>query len=188
MVSVLWPPTCLAGLSCFGSTSFSLSDLRGSIGFGSVSVSVYMANPAMWPCVCACSIHDQEELAAIKLQIREFGQTPRRLFVLPHPSRLTALPQGSPVDGMGEEEVRTVGATTEGLGRMDSSSSWGQSPIGTPSKEDHEWVYVSLPGEEVCSKTSDNAASVELGSTHSLELNHIKYSISLEHMQKVHRE
>ncbi len=135
-----------------------------------------------------CSIHDEEELAAIELQIREFGQTPRRLFVLPHPSRLTAFTQGSPVRGVMEEEVRTVGATTEGLGRMDSSSSWGQSPIGTPSKEDHEWVYVNLPGEERRAESGDHGGGMESGSSHSLELNPSKHSITLKHMQKVHKE
>lgn len=129
------------------------------------------------------SIHDAEELAAIELQIREFGQTPRRLFVLPHPSRLTSDPQSPLVVGVGEEEVRTVGATTEGLGRMDS---WPHTPLGTPSKEDREWVHVSLPGKDVCAETEDKD---EGSSTHSMQLNHCKCSISLKHnMQKVHRE
>lgn len=92
-----------------------------------------------------CSVQDQEELAAIELQIREFGQTPRRLFVLPHPSRLVPCAETSP---MLEEEVRTVGATTEGLSRMDSSSSWAQSSISSPMKEDQDWVYVNFPTEE----------------------------------------
>ena len=91
------------------------------------------------------SIHDQEELAAIELQIREFGQTPRRLFVLPHPHRLTG-PEGK--NHIVEEEVRTVGATTEGLSRMDSSSSWGQSSATTPTQDEQEWVYVKSPTDE----------------------------------------
>ena len=93
-----------------------------------------------------CSIRDQEERAATELQIREFGQTPRRLFVLPHPHRLSR--HGDRVGGVVvEEEVRTVGATTEGLSRMDSSNSWGQSSLTSPSVEEHEWIHVDLPVE-----------------------------------------
>ena len=33
------------------------------------------------------SIHDPEELAAIELQIKEFGQTPKQLFTKPHPRK-----------------------------------------------------------------------------------------------------
>ena len=93
--------------------------------------------------------------------------------------------------GVGEEEVRTVGATTEGLGRMDS---WPHTPLGTPSMEDREWVHVSVPGKDVCAETEgkaedkseDKSEVVQLSiSTHS---NHCKYSISLKHSQKVHRE
>lgn len=94
------------------------------------------------------SIHDQAELAAVELQIREFGQTPRRLFVLPHPRRGTC--QGDRPNVV-DEEVRTVGATTEGLSRMDSASSWGQSLATTPTLEDQDWVYVDPPREE-CGK------------------------------------
>lgn len=90
--------------------------------------------------LCTCSIHDQEELAATELQIREFGQTPRRLFVTAHPTRLTA--HGKPAHVL-DEEVRTVGATTEGLSRMDSSSSCTQL---TPMREEKEWVYIDMPG------------------------------------------
>lgn len=96
-----------------------------------------------------CSIHDQEERAATELQIREFGQTPRRLFVLPHPPRLSRHGDRGIVV---EEEVRTVGATTEGLSRMDSSNSWGQSSLTSPTIEDQEWVHVEFPGE--CGKVS----------------------------------
>lgn len=92
--------------------------------------------------LCTCSIHDQEELAATELQIREFGQTPRRLFVLAHPARLTA--HGKPAQVL-DEEVRTVGATTEGLSRMDSSSSYTQL---TPMGEEKEWVYIDMPGDD----------------------------------------
>ena len=90
-------------------------------------------------------VQDQEELAAIELQIREFGQTPRRLFILPHPHRLTSHVYVDKV--VMEEEVRTVGATTEGLSRMDSSSSWdhSSSSISSPLKEDQDWVHVDIP-------------------------------------------
>ena len=138
----------------------------------------------MCVCVCVClrSIHDQEELAAIELQIREFGQTPRRLFVLPHPCRLMGLSrQGSTVE-VGEEEVRTVGATTEGLGRMDS---WGQSPAVTPSQEDPEWVYVSLPGDKTWAQTSNHK---EQGSLHSVPPNSCQHTLTLQRKHKVHRE
>ena len=95
------------------------------------------------------SIHDPEEQAAITLQIKEFGQTPRQLFVLPHPSRLNK--RGTEFV---EEEVRTVGCTTEGLSRMDSSSSnsWGAGPSSNnwePSSltrrdtDDDDWINVS---------------------------------------------
>lgn len=101
----------------------------------------------MYASLLLYSIRDQEELAATELQIKEFGQTPRRLFVLPHPPRLTCRGER---DNLVEEEVRTVGATTEGLSRMDSSSSWGQSLAHSPT-EDQEWVYVEPPGGE-CGK------------------------------------
>jgi hypothetical protein len=90
-----------------------------------------------------CSIHDQEERAATELQIREFGQTPRRLFVLPHPSRLSR----HGYKGVVEEEVCTVGATTEGLSRIDSSNSWGQSSLSSPTMDDKDWVFVGDSGE-----------------------------------------
>lgn len=98
-------------------------------------------------------MHDQDELAAMELQIREFGQTPRQLFVLPHPPRLNI----SRVSELLEEEVRTVGSTTEGLSRMDSSSSnsWGagHGPLTMLSsreeEEEEEWEHVVFPsGEE----------------------------------------
>lgn len=91
-----------------------------------------------------CRIHDQEERAATELQIREFGQTPRRLFVLPHPPRLSCHGVRGVVM---EEEVRTVGATTEGLSRMDSSNSGGQSSLTSPTSVDQEWVHVEVPAE-----------------------------------------
>ena len=34
------------------------------------------------------SISDPEELAAIELQIKEFGQTPKQLFTQPHPIKI----------------------------------------------------------------------------------------------------
>ena len=84
------------------------------------------------------------------LQIREFGQTPRQLFVLPHPCRLSK--RGAEFV---EEEVRTVGCTTEGLSRMDSSSSnsWGAGPSSltlTLNKEleEEDWVHVMSPSTE----------------------------------------
>jgi factor associated with neutral sphingomyelinase activation len=33
-------------------------------------------------------IRDPEELAAIELQIKEFGQTPKQLFTQPHPRKI----------------------------------------------------------------------------------------------------
>ena len=33
------------------------------------------------------SVRDPEELAAIELQIKEFGQTPKQLFTKPHPRK-----------------------------------------------------------------------------------------------------
>lgn len=96
----------------------------------------------------ANSIHDQEELAAIELQIREFGQTPRRLFVLPHPSRINVKDKKAVVV---DEEVRTVGATTAGLSHMDSNSnSWPlvSSTSLSLQEEEEEWVHVKLPGEK----------------------------------------
>ena len=96
--------------------------------------------------VCA-SVHDPEEQAALELQIKEFGQTPRLLFAHPHPSRLNK--RGTELV---EEEVRTVGCTTEGLSRMDScsSNSWisqgaGPSSLSSRDGDQEEWVHVSLP-------------------------------------------
>lgn len=135
----------------------------------------------------ADSIHDQEELAAIELQIREFGQTPRRLFVLPHPRRLTG---GSEKRLLVDEEVRTVGATTEGLSRMDS---WGQSSVSTSANEDQEWVYVDLPGEE-CGKEwvtfvrAHTSLSLPAENSSSVEQDLCRHSITLRNMQKVHKE
>ena len=40
--------------------------------------------------LCVCSIRDPEELAAIELQIKEFGQTPKQLFTKPHPRKIVA--------------------------------------------------------------------------------------------------
>lgn len=42
-------------------------------------------------CVCVCfrSIEDPDQKIAMLTQILEFGQTPRQLFVTPHPQRIT---------------------------------------------------------------------------------------------------
>lgn len=92
-------------------------------------------------------MHDEHELAATELQIREFGQTPRQLFLLPHPSRLCS--RGEQLVG---EEVRTVGRTTEGLSRIDSNSgsSWEvrNDLLATPTSREEEWEHVVCPGGE----------------------------------------
>lgn len=40
-------------------------------------------------CLCFCSIEDPDQKIAMLTQILEFGQTPRQLFVTPHPQRIT---------------------------------------------------------------------------------------------------
>lgn len=138
----------------------------------------------------SCSIHDQEERAATELQIREFGQTPRRLFVLPHPRRLSR--HGDRVGGVVvEEEVRTVGATTEGLSRMDSSSSWSHTSLISPSREDQEWIHVDLPAES--GKVSSLLqhvlyARLYLSEYGNSSVGHGGYSITFRHKLQVHKE
>ena len=49
----------------------------------------------MFICVCVMySIRDPEELAAIELQIKEFGQTPKQLFTKPHPRKIIVNKEG----------------------------------------------------------------------------------------------
>lgn len=120
-------------------------------------------------------MRDQEELAAIELQIREFGQTPRRLFVLPHVPRLVGQSKVNN-DAVGEEEIRTVGATTEGLSRMDSTSSWSQTSL-SKDVEENDWVHVDLPQE-----------SAEEERLLAPQVTKQTFSIDLRHRQKVHRE
>lgn len=40
-------------------------------------------------CAVSCSIEDPDEKVAMLTQILEFGQTPKQLFVTPHPRRIT---------------------------------------------------------------------------------------------------
>lgn len=49
-------------------------------------LSVYICQCA---CLCFCSIEDPDQKIAMLTQILEFGQTPRQLFVTPHPQRIT---------------------------------------------------------------------------------------------------
>lgn len=114
-------------------------------------------------------ITNHEERAATELQIREFGQTPRRLFALPHPRRLTCH-EG----GVAEEEVRTVGATTEGLSRMDSYSSTGQNSLQSPVRDGEECVHANV--ERQCGHNS------LVGQSHS------GCSITLRNKLQVHKE
>ena len=106
-------------------------------------------------------MHDEDELAAMELQIREFGQTPRQLFVAPHPSRLSSR-GAEPV----EEEVRTVGSTTEGLSRTDSSpgNSWGaqQGSLNTPTNMEEEWVLVSPKEGEEAQVSGEHVRIIDL--------------------------
>ena len=45
------------------------------------------------PSLPTTSIRDPEERAAIELQIKEFGQTPKQLFTQPHPQKITKVDQ-----------------------------------------------------------------------------------------------
>lgn len=104
----------------------------------------------------------------MELQIKEFGQTPKQLFRTPHPQRLTGLKVGVTlplnIQGVGEE-VRTVGVTTQGLGRIDSPSTPTPSPLlsipglsPSPLNGDGGWVHVEL-NEEGCVRMTSSAPS-----------------------------
>ena len=85
-------------------------------------------------------IHDPNEVAAIELQVKEFGQTPRQLFTHPHPLRLVERPsQASP---QGETpEMKTAGDTTKGLGSVETD------PVDPcdPCDPGDDWVNVEMP-------------------------------------------
>ena len=112
-------------------------------------------------CVSTCSMQDEHELAAIELQIREFGQTPRQLFVLPHPSKVSGREAK-----LVEEEVRTVGSTTEALSLMDNNSrnslGVGHGLLTTPTFRDTKLEYMMcLRAEEKaerCEHSGENMA------------------------------
>ncbi len=89
-------------------------------------------------CSCIFRVHDPKELAAIELQVKEFGQTPRQLFTQPHPSRLThhTHTPTPPPPSQSDEPVKTEADTTAGLGCVDSASC----DIA------EEWVDVQMPG------------------------------------------
>ena len=51
--------------------------------------SLSLLHPTLSPSLSSTSIRDPEERAAIELQIKEFGQTPKQLFTQPHPKKIT---------------------------------------------------------------------------------------------------
>ena len=100
------------------------------------------------------SVDSPEDVAAMELQIKEFGQTPKQLFRTPHSQRLVGMRVGVAlplnIQGAGEE-IRTVGVTTQGLGQVESPSTPLlpgplSIPILSPSplSDDNGWVHVDL--------------------------------------------
>lgn len=83
-----------------------------------------------------------EDIAAMELQIKEFGQTPKQLFRTPHPQRLTSL--ACHLSLSEPDEVRTVGVTTQGLGTVESVAT--PTP---PSVQDDGWVHVEINDDGV---------------------------------------
>ncbi|XP_064393489.1 protein FAN-like [Halichondria panicea] len=88
-------------------------------------------------------VHDPKELAAIELQVKEFGQTPRQLFTRPHPSRLISRTPPPPLtptpppshSSQPDEPVKTEADTTAGLGYVGGGSC----------NPEEEWVDVQMP-------------------------------------------
>uniref|UniRef100_A0A672MA53 Neutral sphingomyelinase activation associated factor n=1 Tax=Sinocyclocheilus grahami TaxID=75366 RepID=A0A672MA53_SINGR len=56
---------------------------------GSEAVAAHNVYICQCVCLCFCSIEDPDQKIAMLTQILEFGQTPRQLFVTPHPQRIT---------------------------------------------------------------------------------------------------
>ena len=107
------------------------------------------------PFPCTCSIDHPEDVAAMELQIKEFGQTPKQLFRSPHPQRFDekGLARQLSLSGKSEEaeEVRTVGVTTQGLGQVESPAT----PT-TPGNRDDGWVHVEVSDQGVIKMTSSS--------------------------------
>ncbi len=93
--------------------------------------------------VLFCRVHDPKQLAAIELQVKEFGQTPRQLFTHPHPSRLISCTSPPPLTptpppphpSQRDEPVKTEADTTAGLGYVGGGSC----------DPEEEWVDVQMP-------------------------------------------
>lgn len=99
----------------------------------------------------------------MELQIKEFGQTPKQLFRTAHPHRLVGMRVGValPLSIQGaEEEIRTVGVTTQGLGQVESPSTPVTVPLSipvlspSPLNDDNGWVHVELSEGGVIRMTS----------------------------------
>ena len=119
--------------------------------------------------VCVCfSVDSPEDMAAMELQIKEFGQTPKQLFRTPHPQRLVGVRVGVAlplnIQGVGEE-IRTVGVTTQGLGQVESPSTPLPSPLSipilspSPLSDDNGWVHVDLNEGGVIRMTSSTPST-----------------------------
>ena len=122
-------------------------------------------NNTGYPCNFVFSADSPEDVAAMELQIKEFGQTPKQLFRTPHQQRLAGVAVGMAlrlnIEGAGEE-MRTVGSTTQGLGQVESPSTpvFGSLsiPVLSPSPlslgDDNGWVHVDFNEEGVIRMTS----------------------------------
>ena len=82
----------------------------------------------------------------MELQIKEFGQTPKQLFKTPHPQRLVGVSVDHQLTHSEVEEVRTIGVTTHGLGRVES-------PM-TSDPNDEGWVHVEVENGVIQVSTS----------------------------------
>jgi factor associated with neutral sphingomyelinase activation len=140
-------------------------------------------------------IRDPEELAAIELQIKEFGQTPKQLFTQPHPRKIVvnkspAVALVNSVDGV----VCSNGDTTQGLSTTSSSAVSQPLTLHSPPPPLHtnsnapplpaaaqtpptnccdEWIHIDVPPD---------SRSPAQGSCRNTKC------LMLKHIDKVHKE
>ena len=95
-----------------------------------------------------------EDMAAMELQIKEFGQTPKQLFRTPHPRRLAGMGVARQLSSSGNselDEVKTIGVTTQGLAEVESLAT----PT-TPCLTDDGWVHIDVNDQGVVKMSSSS--------------------------------
>jgi factor associated with neutral sphingomyelinase activation len=137
-------------------------------------------------------VRDPEELAAIELQIKEFGQTPKQLFTKPHPRKTVV----SKVPGLALNSVEghtcSSGATTLGLSITTDASPTDQrqelsdahtitAPAGTAATNStpstdccDDWVHIDTAPDDTLTASTGTCSGSKC--------------LTLKHMEKVHKE